>query len=57
MTEYKPKKKRRNSPKKTIRDPSFTCGGKADPLESGIFCWMANWKNMNMKSYFEKLLR
>ena len=39
------KKKRLNSPKKTIRDPSLTCDGKADPLESGIFCWMANQKN------------
>ena len=46
------KKKRHNSPKKTIRDPPLTCDGKADPLESGIFCCMINQKNYGYEKLF-----
>ena len=33
-------------------DPPLTCDGKADPLESGIFCWMANQKNYGFVKLF-----
>ena len=45
-------RKRRNSPKKTIRDPPLTCDGKADPIESGIFCWKINQKKLEYEKLF-----
>ena len=50
--EYKTLKMRRDSPKKTIRDSPLTYDGKADPLESGIFCWRVNQKIYGYEKLF-----